>query len=291
MANDIKDAETSARIAPHLGQALAGALSAMTGKEFSVAAEPEGEIAGLDPADPDQSMVWQQAFSCLSEPALWLAAGKDAWATTGQMVLGDVGVDSATDEDCRSTWIEILGQAMSGLATALAADLRREITAAKGEEIIGEPEGLAWRHFMARCGNDGNDGEGTILRFKAAWSLDLAALYGRPEPHPKHTGNDAAFSKTLDLLLDVALPVNVSFGKTFIQIREVLKLNTGSIVELNRFVTEPVEVIVNDCVIARGEVVVVDGNYGVRITHLASREDRLRSGIADTSPKAGVPVR
>jgi flagellar motor switch protein FliN/FliY len=208
------------------------------------------------------------------------------------MVLGDVGVDSATDEDCRSTWIEILGQAMGGLATALAADLRREIAAAKGEEIIGEPEGLAWTHFVARCGNGGNDGEGHILRVKAAWSLDLAALYARPEPHPvKPAANDAAFSKTLDLLLDVALPVNVSFGKTFIQIREVLKLNTGSIVELNRFVTEPVEVIVNDCVIARGEVVVVDGNYGVRITRLASREDRLRTGMAETSPKTGVPVR
>jgi flagellar motor switch protein FliN/FliY len=48
-----------------------------------------------------------------------------------------------------------------------------------------------------------------------------------------------------------------------------------------------VEVIVNDCVIARGEVVVVDGNYGVRVSQLASREDRLRSGIAETSHKGG----
>jgi flagellar motor switch protein FliN len=87
------------------------------------------------------------------------------------------------------------------------------------------------------------------------------------------------------------LPVNVSFGKTFLQIREVLKLNTGSIVELNRFVAEPVDVMVNDCVIARGEVVVVDGNYGVRITQLSSREDRLRFGIAETSGKTVAPAR
>jgi flagellar motor switch protein FliN/FliY len=46
---------------------------------------------------------------------------------------------------------------------------------------------------------------------------------------------------------------------------------------MNRYFEDPVDVIVNECVIARGEVVVVDGNYGVRISHLASREDRLRT--------------
>ena len=95
-------------------------------------------------------------------------------------------------------------------------------------------------------------------------------------------------SKTFDLLLDVSLPVSVSFGKTSLQLREVLKLNTGSIVELDRFVTEPVDVVVNDCIIARGDVVVVDGNYGVRIRQLASREDRLRTGVGDL---AGVTSR
>jgi flagellar motor switch protein FliN/FliY len=98
-------------------------------------------------------------------------------------------------------------------------------------------------------------------------------------------------SKTLDLLLDVALPVSVSFGKTSLQIREVLKLNTGSVVELDRLVSEPVEVIVNNCVIARGEVVVVDGNYGVRVIHLASRADRLRSGMNEASSRLGMAAK
>jgi len=67
----------------------------------------------------------------------------------------------------------------------------------------------------------------------------------------------------------------------------VLKLNTGSVVELDRLVSEPVDVIVNNCVIARGEVVVVDGNYGVRVIHLASRADRLRSGMSEASSRLG----
>jgi flagellar motor switch protein FliN/FliY len=179
---------------------------------------------------------------------------------------------------------------MGGLATALTADLGHEVTASKGEEIPAELDDLPWILFVARSGAD--QGEATLWRLKAAWSKGLLAAFDRPAAEPKSSlGKDNSLSKTFDLLLDVALPVNDSIGKTYLQIREVLKLNTGSIVELNRFVAEPVEVIVNDCVIARGEVVVVDGNYGVRITQLSSREDRLRFGIAETTPKIGVALR
>jgi flagellar motor switch protein FliN/FliY len=81
----------------------------------------------------------------------------------------------------------------------------------------------------------------------------------------------------MDLLLDVDLPVSISFGKALLPMKEVLKLTTGSIVELNRGLNDPVEVLVNHCLIARGEVVVVEGNYGIRIQEIASRQDRLRS--------------
>ncbi|MEO7651490.1 MAG: flagellar motor switch protein FliN [Bryobacteraceae bacterium] len=77
--------------------------------------------------------------------------------------------------------------------------------------------------------------------------------------------------------MEVELPVSVSFGRAQIPLKDVLKLNSGSIVELNRTINEPVEIIVNNCVIARGDVVVVDGNYGVRILQVVSREERLRT--------------
>ena len=65
--------------------------------------------------------------------------------------------------------------------------------------------------------------------------------------------------------------MSVSFGRTQLPLKDVIKLTTGSIVELNRTIAEPVEIIVNNCVIARGEVVVVDGNYGVRINQIIGR--------------------
>ena len=81
----------------------------------------------------------------------------------------------------------------------------------------------------------------------------------------------------MELLLDIEMPVSISFGKTQLPMKDVLKLTTGSIIELDRGISEPVEVLVNHCLIARGEVVVVEGNYGVRIQQIASRQDRLRS--------------
>ena len=94
---------------------------------------------------------------------------------------------------------------------------------------------------------------------------------------PSRVVEGAGQSKTIELLLDVELPVSVSFGRTHLALKDVLKLTSGSIVELNRAVSEPVEVIVNNCVIARGEVVVVEGNYGVRIHQIISRRERLRT--------------
>ena len=92
-----------------------------------------------------------------------------------------------------------------------------------------------------------------------------------PSPAP------SSDSRTFDLLLDVELPVSVSFGHAQLPLKDVLKLTTGSIVELSRAVVEPVDIVVNNCVIAKGEVVVVEGNFGVRIQHVVSRSERLRT--------------
>ena len=80
-----------------------------------------------------------------------------------------------------------------------------------------------------------------------------------------------------EMIREVHLELSVSFGDTVMPLADVLKLSSGAIIELNRSVSDPVEVLVNDSVIARGDVVVVDGNYGVRITEIVSRRARVRS--------------
>ncbi len=81
----------------------------------------------------------------------------------------------------------------------------------------------------------------------------------------------------IDLLLDVELPVAVSFGNTEMQLRDILKLGAGSVIELDKAVNDPVTIIVNRKPIAKGEVVMVEGNYGVRILEVESTADRIRS--------------
>jgi len=278
----MKNLEASERIGAHIEAAMRRALSSMTGQECLVSGEADV---------PEDPIVWQQSFSFDPDrPVFWLIAGRELWTAAGQLTLAAVGIESVSDEDCRSTWQEIAGQTIGGMAAAFTGDLQREITAGKGEEVLAVPEEISWKVFSVRQ-------KDSVWHFRAGWLAALGALYEQvSDSEPDKGGSQGkestpagnTFSKTFDLLLDVALPVNVSFGRTSLQIREVLKLNTGSIVELNRLVVEPVDVIVNDCVIARGEVVVVDGNYGVRITQLASREDRLRFGISQTSARVAV---
>ncbi|HPS68789.1 MAG TPA: flagellar motor switch protein FliN [Holophaga sp.] len=81
----------------------------------------------------------------------------------------------------------------------------------------------------------------------------------------------------LDLLLDIELPVMVRMGQTEMQLGELLRLTPGSILELNRAADAPVELLVNSKVIAKGEVVVVDGNFAFRITEIESTAARIRS--------------
>jgi flagellar motor switch protein FliN len=81
----------------------------------------------------------------------------------------------------------------------------------------------------------------------------------------------------IDLLLDVELPIAVSFGEAEMPLKDILKLGVGSVIELDKSLNDPVTVIVNQKPIARGEVVMVDGNYGVRILEVESTAERIRS--------------
>ena len=86
-----------------------------------------------------------------------------------------------------------------------------------------------------------------------------------------------AASQSIDALMDIDLPVIIELGRTNMFIRDILELSTGSIVELNKLSGEPVDLYINDKRFARGEVVVIDENFGIRITDLVKVEDRIRS--------------
>ncbi|WP_170007405.1 flagellar motor switch phosphatase FliY [Bacillus fonticola] len=85
-----------------------------------------------------------------------------------------------------------------------------------------------------------------------------------------------ADTRNLDMLLDIPLQVTVELGRTKRSVKEILELSSGSILELDKLAGEPVDILVNDRLVAKGEVVVIEENFGVRVTDILSQADRLK---------------
>lgn len=108
-----------------------------------------------------------------------------------------------------------------------------------------------------------------------------AALAGAPAPGAPsaspttEAGKSGAHVQSLDFILDIPLKVTVELGRSKMPVREILQLAQGSVVELSKFAGEPLEVLVNDKLIARGEVVVVNEKFGIRLTDIISPVERI----------------
>ena len=81
---------------------------------------------------------------------------------------------------------------------------------------------------------------------------------------------------SLEVILDIPLKVSVELGRTKILVGDLLKLHKGSVVELNKVAGEPLEVLVNDRVVAKGEVIVMNEKFGIRLTDIVSHVERVR---------------
>ena len=255
-------------------------MESMTGEAPSVAYAPhEVSTAEIDP-NQTELVWWEQRFSNGPEAIAWIGAATGSWEEIGNRVLKSAGVDDGDQETIRSTYLEIVSQALSGVASAISKRARRETSCLEGRTAPPEStaEFKAYR-FQITFGEQ-------AFQVLTLFSKSIEDLPETPPetsqpkalpPAAKPSAEEIGKSHSIDLLLDVELPVSVSFGRAQLPLKDVIKLTTGSIIELNRSVSEPVEVIVNNCVIARGEVVVVEGNFGVRIRQVISRQERLRT--------------
>lgn len=127
----------------------------------------------------------------------------------------------------------------------------------------------------ADVGTDGGPGEGpaettaTIDATDASGandSTDPAARSASPVRFPEVRGGEGGESASLDRIYDLKVPVTVELGRATLAVEEILRLAPGAVVELDRAADQPVEMFVHGKCVARGEIVVVDDFYGVRIT-------------------------
>ena len=90
-------------------------------------------------------------------------------------------------------------------------------------------------------------------------------------------GEESGEPASLDLILDIPLAVTVELGRSKMLINDLLQLGQGSVIELTKLVGDPLEVLVNDKLVARGEVVVVNEKFGVRLTDIVTPMERVKS--------------
>jgi flagellar motor switch protein FliN len=136
--------------------------------------------------------------------------------------------------------------------------------AAMSEQETSESAGAADDWAAAMAEQAATDVQAAPEPQKAQIFQNLA-----PEGHPAAANN-------LDLILDIPVQLTVELGRTKIAIRNLLQLAQGSVVELDGLAGEPMDVLVNGCLIAQGEVVVVNDKFGIRLTDIISPAERLR---------------
>jgi flagellar motor switch protein FliN len=165
-------------------------------------------------------------------------------------LLGD-GVDQ------KAAWGELLRGVADAAAGELFAKTGRKCAVAEFSEMEAKPR--PFRAFQLRSSG-------------GAWSILL-----QDEVHSEAASPPIALSPGVELLLDVELEASLRFGCREVSLGEVLDLGPGDVVELDRLVVDPVDLIVGDKIVARGEVVLVDGNFGLRVTEVATPRKRLES--------------
>ncbi|MBV9761635.1 MAG: flagellar motor switch protein FliN [Acidobacteriaceae bacterium] len=228
-------------------------------------------LTARDEIAAPEDRLW---FSCDFAPAqlgsVWFGIDRDLALEFGSLLLIAKGRASAHEHHVLYGTSHVLGQFAAALASILSRRLNIAISitdcaTTEKPPSSARPLQLSFVSSLSR------------RALTVSLSSDLVAAIANPLPLSGPPARGAATQRNLDLLLDLEMPVCISFGSTRIALKDVARLNTGSIVELNRALSEPVDVVVNNCAIARGEVVVVDGNFAVRISEVMSKQDRLRS--------------
>ncbi len=241
-----------------------------------------GRILLSAPEAPQEALWHSIPLTLGSDTVFFLGASAESWLHLGRSALAAAGIPDSSEEDARGTYLEILTQTTSAAIQSLAERLDRSVICLPAKEVtraeLNVPTGLAPIDITLSDPPIVRVFLGWTQAFETQLTASAVPLPGDPPPSEQFAKRpEFEKSRTLDLLMEVELPVSVSFGRAELPLRDVIKLSSGSIVELNRTISDPVEIIVNNCVIARGEVVVVEGNYGVRIQQVVSREERLRT--------------
>lgn len=220
-----------------------------------------------------KELWFRSEFQPSSYGYLAFGVAEEPWLKMGHRILTGGEDESADSETVLSTLREIGAQVTGSILATINHAYRKQIEVEQLRVLDSLEEGSRdshTSHFRLTLA----DAFSVTIRLVLPYTLIQRLVPHGPEE--SSAALSSIDSKKLERLLDVEMPVSVSIGRAHMPLKDVIKLTTGSVVELNRNVSELVDIVVNNCVVARGDVVVVEGNFGVRIREVLSKEDRMR---------------
>jgi flagellar motor switch protein FliN/FliY len=217
---------------------------------------------------------WQQETEGQAKFKAWVGAEEACWTA--------VGGSPGDGKNPQELFHEMLSQANQGSVAVLSSSLASPLRFAAG--LVNHPASLRPLR-LAQISFKFRDTvlPDLILALEPAAAKILdgpkSAVGGKEEPAQIAAPLSATALKPnppmFDRLMDLMLPLSVVLGQAVLPIRDVLKITSGSVIELDRGVGDLVEIVVHGTVVARGEIVSIKGNYGVRIREVISRQDRF----------------
>lgn len=237
-------------------------------------------------------LIIQFAFADTPEAAQVVLIPQELVCDIGTLVKGEPvrAIDETVVADCRHVFEAIV----QGICLAVGTAKHETIVATALSmrfQIFSFPPNLQHRDYLLKTTVtlSGDGFEGQLL-----WLMDSECAHhilgiepedstaepfllvdGLAKDPGATTAGPALIDPSLEILLDIPIEITVELGRTKLLIREVLELGTGSVIEIDKAAGEPVDVLVNGRFVARGEVVVIEDNFGVRVTEILSPLDRL----------------
>ena len=229
----------------------------------------------LAPTEMGDLLWWKQVFHAGDHTFdNWIGAKEATWMALGAAA-GDPEPQAA-----EAAYLEIIGQAQHGTASVIGAQSGKTLRAGDGQ-LGTAPDFHSLAYALIGIQLDGVELPSLAIALDPQVSQILTASEPKeiaPGPMalvPRGHQPEDSMAPMLSRLMDLELPLSIALGRARMPIHEVLKVTAGSLIELDRNIGDPVELIVHGTVVARGEVVSVRGNYGVRIKEIISRQDRI----------------
>ncbi len=268
-----------------------GTIEALVGMAPNLELKEEQELSIISNIMPPVVLVKIKVSGDVEANAM-VALPSNLSASLSDMMMGEEASDREDiSEDDLDATKEIISNIFGAIGNTLSAQKEIPVLsfAIDDIEFVEADNEVSLESFSKMfVYNFSMEGVSSILSFIIDEKLEKSLFGGGEESQTQSSELNPSFSSddstiplnteeinNISLIMDVKLPVKVRIGKKKMLLKDVLNMDIGSVIELNQLANDPLEILVDNNVIAQGEVVIVDGNFGVQITTIGTRRERL----------------